>query len=390
MKGQTRLDNRYVVPHNLDILKKYKAHINVEWCNKSSAIKYLFKYITKGVDRATFIIQKGTSDNIQGSGNGSEPKPRNEINEYLDCRYLSACEAMWRIFKFNIHHHNPVVQRLPLHLLGEQCTVFGEKEKLPSVEIRYGHGRTMFTEYFEMNKICEVARKLKYVQMPLEFLWDSDNKMYRRRKQRGNVGMVVNIHPTAGDLYYLRIMLNDVKGATSFDDLKTVGGVLHETFKAACYARGLIDGDKEWHEAMDEASQWATSYLLRSLFVLILIYCEVSQPLKVWNHCWEYMADDILRKQQRVLNFPILELKPEELKQYTLIEIETLLRQHERSLTDYPEMPQPEKTILEELKNSLLQQEFQFNIQKEKASHDELFRKLNHEQKKVTMMCSSL
>lgn len=381
MKGKTKLDNRYVVSYNLEILKKYKAHINVEWCNKSSAIKYLFKYITKGVDRATFLIQKGNGVNVHESGNGLEDKPRNEINEYLDCRYLSACEAMWRIFMFNIHHHNPAVQRLPLHLPGEQSTIFEEKENLENVEYRYGHGRTMLTEFFEMNKICEEAKKLKYVQMPTMFVWDSANKMYYRRKQRGNIGRVVNIHPTAGDLYYLRILLNDVKGATSFDYLKTVGGVIHESFKAACYARGLLDGDKEWHDAMDEASQWATSYLLRSLFVLILIYCEVSQPLKLWNHCWKYMADDVLRKQQKVLNFPKLDLKPEELMQYTLIEIETLLRQHERSLTDYPEMPQPQKTILEELNNSILRQEFQINIYKEKASHEKLFSKLNWEQR---------
>lgn len=29
-KGSTKLDNRHVVPHNLPLLKKYKAHINVE------------------------------------------------------------------------------------------------------------------------------------------------------------------------------------------------------------------------------------------------------------------------------------------------------------------------------------------------------------------------
>lgn len=43
---------------------------------------------------------------------------------------------------------------------------------------------------------------------------------------------------------------------TSFDDLKTVGGVLHKSFKAACYGRRLLGDDKEWHDAMEEASQW--------------------------------------------------------------------------------------------------------------------------------------
>ncbi|CAA7024783.1 unnamed protein product [Microthlaspi erraticum] len=100
-KGVTNLDNRFVIPHNLEILKKYQAHINVEWCNTTNAIKYLFKYITKGVDKATFMIEKGTPE--LGDEKFKVVKERNEIQEFLDCRFLSACEAMWRIFAFHIH-----------------------------------------------------------------------------------------------------------------------------------------------------------------------------------------------------------------------------------------------------------------------------------------------
>ena len=41
MKNNVRLDNRHVVPYNMLILKKWQTHINVEWCNKTYAIKYL-------------------------------------------------------------------------------------------------------------------------------------------------------------------------------------------------------------------------------------------------------------------------------------------------------------------------------------------------------------
>ena len=58
LKGDIELDNCYVVPHNLALLKKYQAHINIEWCCNTSAIKYLFKYITKGVDRALLLLQQ--------------------------------------------------------------------------------------------------------------------------------------------------------------------------------------------------------------------------------------------------------------------------------------------------------------------------------------------
>ncbi|PHT78408.1 hypothetical protein T459_16460 [Capsicum annuum] len=75
---------------------KYGAHINVEWCNQSKSIKYLFKYVNKGHDRATIAFSQSIHD--EGS------QDVDEINMYYDCRYISPCEAAWRIFGFFIHY----------------------------------------------------------------------------------------------------------------------------------------------------------------------------------------------------------------------------------------------------------------------------------------------
>ena len=55
-KNGASLDNRYVVPYNRNLLVQFNAHINVEVCNNSRSVKYLFKYVHKGSDRATTII----------------------------------------------------------------------------------------------------------------------------------------------------------------------------------------------------------------------------------------------------------------------------------------------------------------------------------------------
>jgi len=50
------LDNRSVVPYNAGLLRRYRAHINVEVCTSLASIKYVFKYVYKGHDSADLNI----------------------------------------------------------------------------------------------------------------------------------------------------------------------------------------------------------------------------------------------------------------------------------------------------------------------------------------------
>lgn len=263
MKGLTPLDNRFVIPHNVELLKKYQSHINVEWCCTSKAIIYLFKYITKGVDKATIIIEKKGENTKKGTDSTQEKVEVDEIKRYQECRYLSAHEAAWRFFGFEIHQQRPAVQKLIIHLKYEQNVVFEESASPECVISRIAVHRTMFTEWMETNKRRHEARELTYVQFPTMFVWNTSNKIWTERKRGSTIGRIVNIHPSAGEKYYMRILLNHVKGAKSYEDIRTVGTVTYQTYKEACFARGLLDGDKEWHEALNEASYWATSIQLR-------------------------------------------------------------------------------------------------------------------------------
>src|SRR5918912_1547252 len=73
------LDNRWVVPHNIGLTTKYNAHINVEICNSILAIKYLYKYIYKGYDRATVTLSQNNNTPISAN-----TETIDEIKMYLD------------------------------------------------------------------------------------------------------------------------------------------------------------------------------------------------------------------------------------------------------------------------------------------------------------------
>jgi hypothetical protein len=147
------LDNRYVVPYNPKLLRKYQAHINMEWCNQSTSIKYLFKYINKGYDRITASI-------VRDNNHSHNKKNLDEIKHYLDCRYVLPCEACWRIFMFPIHGRKPAVERMFFHLLGEQAVYYTDYERLNDVLIKPSVTESMFTSWFEANKKYPEAKTL--------------------------------------------------------------------------------------------------------------------------------------------------------------------------------------------------------------------------------------
>ncbi|KAI9107797.1 hypothetical protein K1719_021133 [Acacia pycnantha] len=114
------LDNRFVVPYNARLLKLFCAHLNIEKTNQSRAVKYLFKYISKGNDRIIAVI-------YSNNNNPGSQQTFDEISHYLNCRYVSSCEASWRIFGFDIHHRQPPVERLSFHLHEQQAVYFSQK-----------------------------------------------------------------------------------------------------------------------------------------------------------------------------------------------------------------------------------------------------------------------
>ncbi|GJY33383.1 helicase [Tanacetum coccineum] len=179
------------------------------------------------------------------------------------------------------------------------------------------------------------ARKLTYAELPKNFVWDERAKIWKPRKQKKSIWRIYYLNPASGERYYLRMVLNVARGPRSFKEPMTVNKRLCATFKEACFAYGLLNGDKEWAHAFKEASFWALGPQLRDLFVTMLLFYDVSRTFQLWEQSWEILSEDILHKKRKLFKYPDLQLTDEQIKNYCLLEIETLLNRNGRSLTDF-------------------------------------------------------
>jgi ATP-dependent DNA helicase PIF1 len=264
-------------------------------------VKYLYKYVTKGNDRVTFSIDGVQTENIA----------RNEIKEYKDGRYLSPPEAAARLFGFKMNDHHPSVCRLHLHLLNEQNVIFRGHDRDNIQAAIDASEYTSLTAFFEtvvheittppvnnlLGGIPETtwAKSLLYHHMPRYYTYTSKSRYWKRRHSstdQGQVGRCYIVSPIESEKFHLRLLLNRVLGPTSFESLRTFNGIVHTTFKDACFARGMLINDNEWDAVMEEASLFQSANLLRDLFINLLLINDPHAPIDLWNKFKTAMSED--------------------------------------------------------------------------------------------------
>ncbi|CAN1326879.1 hypothetical protein LINPERPRIM_LOCUS33974 [Linum perenne] len=361
IKSGVILDNLSVVPYHRDLLVKYQAHMNVEICHKGQLIKYLFKYILKGPDRSAVF---------------AEQIPRDEIANYLDCRSISSYEAVWRLFQYKIHERTPSVFRLSVHLPGHHTVTWREGQAVNGILNRPNIGKTMLTEWFTLNRTCRSAHQYTYSEVTHAFTWDTQSLQWLPRKKGFAIGRVRSIPPRAGDVFYLRMLLTKIRGPTSYEHLRTVNGVVYSNNQTACQALGLLSGDDEWNSVMAEVTQWAMPPLMRSTFVALLIFCEVSTPNALFETWWLSMADDFKRRMQRLSNDPLEEPPTELLRNEVLQNLQTLLQNYSSSLSHFG-LPMPTCWTPQPETDDLISQELQYDTTNEGMLYDTYKSSLN-------------
>ncbi|CAJ2679218.1 unnamed protein product [Trifolium pratense] len=327
------LDNRYVVPYNPYLLIKYAGHVNVEYCNKSNSIKYLFKYVNKGPDRATMQVS------VDSQGHDKE-KPVDEIKQYYDCS----------------HDMNSIVN--------------------------YNEGKsTMFLAWFEANRVYEEGRDLTYAEFPERFTYVKDEKRWQPRQQGYCIGRLHYTPPGVGELYYMRILLTQQRGCKGYKCLKTVKGHTYDTFQEACDALDLLDDDKEFIDGIIESSLLGSGHQLRRFFVFLLTNSTMTSAKDVWEATWHLLSDGILHSRRSELKIPDLQISENDLKNLCLIEIEKLLILNGKTLENYKSMPQPDRTGMPTYNNMFIVDALNYDKTELAKTHDSLLSMLTSEQR---------
>ncbi|KAK6020980.1 hypothetical protein OSTOST_13359, partial [Ostertagia ostertagi] len=301
VSGGKVLDNRSVVPYNKYLALRYNGHLNVEICGMVQAVKYMYKYVYKGPDRAALHMLRSTDER--------DNSVINEIDEFVNARYVCAPEAVHRLLGFDLQTKSDTVCRLQVHLPDYQIVNFQGGQEEEAIR-REAERDTTLTAFFKLNQEHELlygngevperekdARLLLYTQIPEFFSFDQRTRKWKmRRRQNRQIGRMYTANPLDVERYSLRILLLNRRGPKSFNDLKTVDGVVHNTFKEAAKALGLMNDDSHYENCLSEASEFHMPVQLRSLFSSLLCFCTVIEPAQLWNKFKRAMAEDYIHR----------------------------------------------------------------------------------------------
>lgn len=200
------LDNLYICCSLQYRLISLRCHINLEVCNSSRSLKYLFIYCLKGHDTATMILRKKKQSSIE-STSGEKGKNTDEIQNYLDGRYVCAIETAWRLFGFDIHYRYPSIERFPVYMEGEINVTFKNNDNWVEVDEKATTKNSKLEGWFAANKTYRVVKNYTY----------SDVGKWKIRERCTVFGRLSNVHASAGEKFFLRMILMQNKGEHYID-----------------------------------------------------------------------------------------------------------------------------------------------------------------------------
>jgi hypothetical protein len=207
------------------------------------------------------------------------------------------------------------------------------------------------------------CRELLYQEFPTKMRWDTKHRPWVRRKNKfSTIGRMYFAGPSAVERFYMRMLLTVKRGPASYEDLRTVNGILHGTYKLACIALGLLDSDDYWHECLLQGASWQSAPQLRFLLAIILVHCHLAEPLKLWADHWEELLDD--SAYQLRTNHTIAEPTDDQIQSFALCHLhDTLCHEHNSDLPAH-NLPTPthEYSVYANIENLLIADERAYDV----------------------------
>lgn len=206
---------------------------------------------------------------------------------------------------------------------------FPDDQPLQDLIRRESTRKTMLTEFFHRNSVDLNARQYLYREFPEHYTWSSKQKCWNDRVSPAKViGRLHTVTPGDPERYYLRLLLNHVRGPTSFQSLRTViinnRAVVLSTFKAAAEQLGLLEKDTAIRDCLLEASAVQMPSALTQLFGSLLAFCSPVDASTLWEEFKEFMAQKYSGSatSAHALNS-------------VLIDLQALLEEHNKKLSDF-------------------------------------------------------
>lgn len=262
-------------------------------------------------------------------------------------------EGTWRILGFNMTKKYPGVGSIPIHLPDNHAfqqyhrntptstlsaldryfvcplgTFMWDDHVQEFADLTYCEYNTLFRfARFDPN---QVGHESYFVEQP-----NHDNSppqhVILRQRDRPHITRLHDVPPSQGETFYLRCLLQH-RSASSFLDLRTVNGVVCDSFQEAATTLGLFANEREAEYTMTEAVDGLkTPRQLRLLFVHLLVNNCVAAPLEFWQRFKQALCLDFTLQSPAAPHIGV---------DRALDEIGWALEEHGKRLSDYA-LPQP-------------------------------------------------
>ncbi|XP_074377164.1 uncharacterized protein LOC141718683 [Apium graveolens] len=140
-KNKQQLDNQFIVPYNRDLLLRFQCHMNLEICNNSRSLKYLFK-----------------------------------------------------LLGYDIQYRYPSIERFPVHVEGGKNVTFNVNDTLEEVANKASNKKSKLEAWFVANKTIFGARDYTYQEFPRGFNWLPGQSKWKQRERGTIIRRLTEVH----------------------------------------------------------------------------------------------------------------------------------------------------------------------------------------------------